>query len=374
MAYPPTPPPNTRANNTPMVDNHPGDHDLLANNITDLVAELGPKPAGPDGLTLTSRLGWLTYKDDLTGWVATVPAVGSQAGFTFKNGATTLLTLSPTGFTSTLPWLSNFTLNGDLLMPGEGVGHRIMLGTTSPWQVFKGADTLLHVNVDGSDFLTVGAGGKLTFANAATIDPVAGGFLTINSSALTVLSAAGQQHLIHSGPSGSAGADLFVQNNSVRIAGTTAAETWSDRPLVVTTKGGAGQCGIGFGNLASGLYGQLYTYGLPTLAFDFRDGNNTTWLPVRASAFSVSSSGETKNVLRDLGPVLAKIARLRPVVYERGGMTDVGLLAEEAALHVPEVVQPDADGNPALLSVAALAVLALAGVAELVERLGSVDE
>jgi len=44
MAYPPTPPSNTRTNTTPQVNAHPLDHNTLANNITDIVNELGSNP------------------------------------------------------------------------------------------------------------------------------------------------------------------------------------------------------------------------------------------------------------------------------------------------------------------------------------------
>tara|TARA_R110000803_G_scaffold56935_2_gene114532 strand:+ start:9225 stop:10145 length:921 start_codon:yes stop_codon:yes gene_type:complete len=46
MAYPPTPPTNTRLNTTPQVDAHPLDHNTLSNNVTDIVNELGPNPKG----------------------------------------------------------------------------------------------------------------------------------------------------------------------------------------------------------------------------------------------------------------------------------------------------------------------------------------
>lgn len=46
MAYPPTPPPNDRLNTTPMVNNHPSDHNVLADSISDVVNELGNNPKG----------------------------------------------------------------------------------------------------------------------------------------------------------------------------------------------------------------------------------------------------------------------------------------------------------------------------------------
>jgi len=48
MSYPPVAPPNDRLNTTPMVDNHPSDHNVLADAITDVVITLGADPAGSD--------------------------------------------------------------------------------------------------------------------------------------------------------------------------------------------------------------------------------------------------------------------------------------------------------------------------------------
>lgn len=42
MAWPPTIPPNTRANNTPELDAHPGDHNQVSNALSDLVKQLTP--------------------------------------------------------------------------------------------------------------------------------------------------------------------------------------------------------------------------------------------------------------------------------------------------------------------------------------------
>lgn len=46
MTYPPPPPPNDRLNTTPQVDNHPSDHNVLADAITDTNNELGDNPKG----------------------------------------------------------------------------------------------------------------------------------------------------------------------------------------------------------------------------------------------------------------------------------------------------------------------------------------
>lgn len=46
MTYPSETPPNNRVNTTPMTDNHPSDHNLIADAISDVIAELGENPKG----------------------------------------------------------------------------------------------------------------------------------------------------------------------------------------------------------------------------------------------------------------------------------------------------------------------------------------
>jgi hypothetical protein len=46
MAYPPTVPPSTRANETPQADNHPSDHNAISRALSDIVNVLGLVPAG----------------------------------------------------------------------------------------------------------------------------------------------------------------------------------------------------------------------------------------------------------------------------------------------------------------------------------------
>lgn len=55
MAYPPTVPPNTRADATLMATNHKDDHNALSNALTDILNELGADPAGAFA-SLTARL------------------------------------------------------------------------------------------------------------------------------------------------------------------------------------------------------------------------------------------------------------------------------------------------------------------------------
>lgn len=46
MPYPPIVPPNTRQNTTPLIHNHPSDHNVLSDAINDIVMTLGSNPAG----------------------------------------------------------------------------------------------------------------------------------------------------------------------------------------------------------------------------------------------------------------------------------------------------------------------------------------
>jgi hypothetical protein len=65
MAYPPTPPPNTRADNTPLPTNHADDHNDISDALTDIINELGSDPKGSEA-SLTARLATM----DPTTWTA----------------------------------------------------------------------------------------------------------------------------------------------------------------------------------------------------------------------------------------------------------------------------------------------------------------
>lgn len=75
MAYPPTIPPNTRANTTPQFDNHPGDHNDISDALTDIVTELGSNPGG-DAADLTARLATLVPVGSITMYGSNVVPAG----------------------------------------------------------------------------------------------------------------------------------------------------------------------------------------------------------------------------------------------------------------------------------------------------------
>ena len=77
MAYPPSVPPNNRQNNTASFDNHPGDHNDIANALNDIINELGSNPSGGSA-TVEARLNTLL-----------VDAANSVSESNIANGAVT---------------------------------------------------------------------------------------------------------------------------------------------------------------------------------------------------------------------------------------------------------------------------------------------
>jgi len=69
MAYPPTVPPNNRANGTATFDNHPGDHNAIADALNDIVAILGATPEGA-AADLTARLASFLDASDVVDTLA----------------------------------------------------------------------------------------------------------------------------------------------------------------------------------------------------------------------------------------------------------------------------------------------------------------
>ena len=73
MPWPPIIPPNTRQNVTPELDNHPSDHNLISNALTDIAARLGA--GGNSELAYaevtTTQTGITTVAADLTGLTIT---------------------------------------------------------------------------------------------------------------------------------------------------------------------------------------------------------------------------------------------------------------------------------------------------------------
>lgn len=66
MAYPPSLPPNSRVNADPQFNNHPSDHNKIANALADIIIELGANPSYTYG-SVEERLGVFPVRLELTG-------------------------------------------------------------------------------------------------------------------------------------------------------------------------------------------------------------------------------------------------------------------------------------------------------------------
>lgn len=95
MAYPPTPPPNTRTNATPLPENHAGDHNDISDALTDIINELGTDPAGGVVGGVTARLDGATdYVLTGTGVViGTSPTAVATLAINAKNAGMGLIFL-----------------------------------------------------------------------------------------------------------------------------------------------------------------------------------------------------------------------------------------------------------------------------------------
>lgn len=108
MAYPPTVPPNSRLDTTPLATNHISDHNAISNALTDIINELGSAPKGA-AASLTALLAEIDPADKIiaiggstapTGWYlcngdavsrTTYAATFARIGTTYGagNGSTT---------------------------------------------------------------------------------------------------------------------------------------------------------------------------------------------------------------------------------------------------------------------------------------------
>jgi hypothetical protein len=156
MAYPPAVPPNTRIDTTPDATNHPSDHNVISNALTDILNELGSGPKGGEA-TVTNRLagsGWLTpvYQNS---WVDYPDPGGSGRTVRYQkiNGIVYFSGVMASGVTEQTAWIlpvgfrpiiavgvdKSFVVNnsGALgLVSIMGDGRVIAHGVTAPPYVF----------------------------------------------------------------------------------------------------------------------------------------------------------------------------------------------------------------------------------------------
>lgn len=106
MPYPPTLPPATRVNTDPQFDNHPGDHNLIANALAAILAELGNDPSGAAA--------------DLTVRLATITPVGSVVAYAGQVAPATWL-IADGSAQSRTTYAALFAAIGTIYGAGDGV-------------------------------------------------------------------------------------------------------------------------------------------------------------------------------------------------------------------------------------------------------------
>ena len=86
MTYPPSVPPNTRADNTPLPTNHIADHNDISNALTDIINELGSDPSGA-AASLTARLDGATDYVAISSPVTVLTTATTVASLTLNGPA-----------------------------------------------------------------------------------------------------------------------------------------------------------------------------------------------------------------------------------------------------------------------------------------------
>lgn len=147
----------------------------------------------------------------------------------------------------------------------------------------------------------------------------------------------------------------------------------------------------------SGNYGFLYLWGGGTTAtlncnnglgagFHVLDGNNSSFQPIQASAFTVSSAHSTKRDIRDEGEALTRLRRMRVVRFKRNyddrmedppphiqrfyELDEIGFLANEILEIMPEAVTIDETGEATGINLAVVLALLVKAVQEIGQQPG----
>lgn len=104
-------------------------------------------------------------------------------------------------------------------------------------------------------------------------------------------------------------------------------------------------------------------------------GGTVTYIPIGASAFTVSSERRLKNIIEGLSDALARLSAINPVIYALKSDPDqrreVGLIAEDVETVLPEAVRPMDDHKG--IDYGRLSVLALACCKELLARVEALE-
>jgi len=193
-------------------------------------------------------------------------------------------------------------------------------GNAGSATVLQTARNINGVSFNGSADITVADSTKL---------PLAGGALTGS------VTLSGDNHTTY-GPNSGWGAYLRVGGNSYTATGTMASVVTSTGNLHIDSAPSAatyinyfaGTSGIVFGNGASGQVGSIDTAGNLTMS-----GNVTAYSDVRL-----------KSNIQTIESGLDKVCAMRGVTFEKDGVRNLGVIAQEVEAVIPEVVMTQNDG------------------------------
>jgi microcystin-dependent protein len=136
VAYPPNVPPNTRQNTTPLVNNHPSDHNMIADALRDVLLALGNDPAGAD-TDVQARLDRMETDLNPVGTIIAFAGTGTpkgrwrrcSGGSESRSGVYAALFTeigttwgSPSGTTFGIPDLRGRSLVGNEGVPAKAIG------------------------------------------------------------------------------------------------------------------------------------------------------------------------------------------------------------------------------------------------------------
>ena len=352
MSYPPPLPPDTRENDTPMADNHAGDHNALVNAFEDVIGVIGGFPQGSYTGSMQDRLAWLEYQPGVH-LKMTVPA--SPNKIILHCGTLDAMVVSSTNIVLAVP-IAALTVTG-----------AVTCGTlTSGAHTVNGALTATG-RITGNDFVTTGPY-YLNPSGTALVDDIGSGAVRVQGTSKVELRI-----------SGSGGGYVDLRAGSFYVVPSTSGVNWDQRALVVS---GAALGAIGINSAQIGKAGaiQLYVSAVAGAGFHFVNGVNTGYLSCHAFKFvETSPPGLLRSGGEWAGDGLALTRQLRGhtmhAALEDGteGRPVLGFLAAHVAEVLPDLVEDDDDGNPAGISYSGFIPVLADAIRRLDDRLAAAE-
>lgn len=145
----------------------------------------------------------------------------------------------------------------------------------------------------------------------------------------------------------------------------------SSGAVLVLGSGGNSQTNLYFNTSANDV--QIRTDNASS-TFYFRNGADSAYVPLRASAFTVSSSERFKHNIADFsGTIHGLLPKSFDLIEEPNQGRQHGFIAEQVAEHLPEAVNHNADGQPESLNLMTLLAAAVNTINQLEERIAALE-